>query len=147
MDAFETLVARHRGAAVRTAAKLGGGADSDDLVQDAFLKAYRRISEFRGQSSFRSWLLAIVANETRNLHRSRHRRDQVGLRAATIATGAPTFAAPADEEVVAAEDRELLIGAVRELNESDRRVVAYRYLLGMSEAETAAAMALPLGTV
>ena len=143
--AFEALVARHRPAAVRAAIRLGAGPDADDLVQEALVKAYRRLGDYRGESPFNRWLLAIVANETRNLHRSRRRRDEAGMRAAVLAGSGP--AASADEEVVAAENRQVLLGAVRELSETDRRVVTYRYLLGLSEAETAAAMALPKGTV
>jgi RNA polymerase sigma factor (sigma-70 family) len=140
-------VARHRRAALLTASRLGGGADADDLVQEAFVKAYRRLGEYRGESSFRGWLLAIVANETRNLHRSRRRRDDVGTRVAALAgESSPTAAGP-DDQVLAAEDRQVLLSAVREMSEPDRRVVAYRYLLGMSEAETAAALAVPRGTI
>jgi RNA polymerase sigma factor (sigma-70 family) len=140
-------VARHRRAALLTASRLGGGADADDLVQEAFVKAYRRLGEYRGESSFRGWLLAIVANETRNLHRSRRRRDDAGTRVAALAGESPATTAAPDDEVLAAEDRQVLLSAVRELSEPDRRVVAYRYLLGMSEAETAAAMAVPRGTI
>ncbi|MCX4390851.1 RNA polymerase sigma factor [Micromonospora peucetia] len=58
----------------------GAGSDAEDVVQEAFVKGHRTLSRYRGESSFRSWLMAIVANETRNLHRSRGRRD--GLAAA-----------------------------------------------------------------
>jgi RNA polymerase sigma-70 factor (ECF subfamily) len=138
-EAFEELVAAHTPAARRTATLLGAGADAEDVVQDAFVKAYRKLAEYRGDSSFRSWLLAIVANETRNLHRSRQRRAGAFERAANLA------AAPADE--LTTEDREELLAAVAELPEADRDVIAYRYLLDLSEAETAQALDWPRGTV
>src|SRR5215470_12733544 len=70
-EAFESLVSANAAAAKRAALQFGAGDDADDVVQEAFVKAYRRLSEYRGDASFRSWLVAIVANETRNLHRSR----------------------------------------------------------------------------
>ena len=81
LDAYEVLVVRYTAAAHRAAVLLGAGADADDVVQEALVKAYRQISRYRGESGFRPWLLAIVANETRNLHRSRRRRDGLVLRA------------------------------------------------------------------
>lgn len=71
LEAYNLLVARHTASAYRTAVLLGAGSDSEDVIQEAFVKAYRKLSRFRGDASFRSWLLTIVANETRNLHRSR----------------------------------------------------------------------------
>ncbi|MGW4296977.1 RNA polymerase sigma factor, partial [Micromonospora chersina] len=81
------MVARHTASAYRTAVLLGAGSDAEDVIQEAFVKAFRNLSRYRGESSFRSWLLAIVANETRNLHRSRSRRDGLALRAAAVQDG------------------------------------------------------------
>lgn len=145
-DAFETLVARHSDAAARAAGRMGAGPDTDDVVQEAFVRAYRRLPDYRGESSFRSWLLAIVANETRNLHRSRRRRDEAGARAA-LATPAPDETDAPVASTLAAEDRRQIVAAVAGLDDADRDVIAYRYLLDRSEAETAALLDLPVGTV
>src|SRR5256886_1589368 len=83
LDAYEALVTRYTALAHRTAVLLGAGDDAEDVVQEAFVKAYRRLGLFRGDSPFRPWLLAIVANETRNLHRVRRRRAGLVLRAAS----------------------------------------------------------------
>jgi RNA polymerase sigma factor (sigma-70 family) len=145
-DAFADLVARHLDVAMRTARQMGAGDDADDVVQEAFVKAYRRLSDYRGDATFRSWLLAIVANETRNLHRSRRRRDEMGIRA--LRTKPVTVEADtAVSSMMAAEDRRTLVDAVRELDDPDRDVIAYRYLLDRTEAETAALLDWPLGTV
>ena len=58
----------------RMAVLWGAGADADDVVQDAFVKAYAALPRFRADGEFRGWLLTIVRNETRNLFRSRGRR-------------------------------------------------------------------------
>jgi RNA polymerase sigma-70 factor (ECF subfamily) len=60
-EAFSTLVARHQQVAVRTAmAALGRKEDAEDAAQDAFVLAWRKLPQFRGDSSFRTWLVAIV---------------------------------------------------------------------------------------
>lgn len=62
-EAYAELVHRHAPIAVRTAALLG--ADAEDVVQEAFVKAYAALGGFRDGAPFRPWLLRIVANETR----------------------------------------------------------------------------------
>jgi RNA polymerase sigma-70 factor (ECF subfamily) len=146
LDAYEVLVARYTVAAHRAAVLLGAGAEADDVVQEALVKAYRQISRYRGESGFRPWLLAIVANETRNLHRSRRRRDGLVLRAAERAEPDPTSPDPADS-VLTVERRQQLIDELRTLDPRDREVLVCRFLLDLSEAETAVTLGLPKGTV
>jgi RNA polymerase sigma factor (sigma-70 family) len=145
LDAYEVLVAHYTAAAHRAAVLLGAGPDADDVVQEALVKAYRQLSRYRGESGFRPWLLAIVANETRNLHRSRSRRDGVLLRAAAQ-TGLTLAPDPA-ESVEANERRRHLVDQLRRLDQRDREVLVCRYLLDLSEAETAVALGWPKGTV
>ena len=110
------------------------------------MKAFRQLGRYRGESGFRPWLLAIVANETRNLHRSRRRRDGLALRAAAGAEPLPDGPDPADS-VLAAERREHLVRRLRLLSPRDRDVLVCRFLLDLSEQETAAALGVPKGTV
>jgi RNA polymerase sigma-70 factor (ECF subfamily) len=147
LDAYEVLVARHTAFAHRTAVLLGAGDDAEDAVQEAFVKAFRRLRLYRGDSPFRSWLLAIVANETRNLHRSRRRRDGLVLRAAALEDPRPELPDLPGDAALAAERRAALLDAVRRLDERDREVVVCRYLLDLSEAETAQTLGWPRGTV
>ena len=146
LDAYEVLVARYTAPAHRAAVLLGAGADADDVVQEAFVKAHRQMSRYRGESGFRPWLLAIVANETRNLHRSRRRRDGLVLRAAARADPEPASPDPADS-AMAVERRRYLVDQLRLLDTRDREVLVCRYLLDLSEAETATTLGLPKGTV
>ncbi len=60
-DAFGELVERNRRAVFRAAlAALGSAAEADDVAQDAFVMAYRKLGSFRGEAAFRTWLLAIA---------------------------------------------------------------------------------------
>ena len=69
--AFGELVDRHRTAVYRAAlAALGSHADAEDAAQDAFLLAYRRIESFRGEASFKTWLLAIAWHQAINRRRA-----------------------------------------------------------------------------
>lgn len=146
VDAYEILVVRYTTPAHRAAVLLGAGAEADDVVQEAFVKAYQQLGHYQGQSGFRPWLLAIVANETRNLHRSRKRRDGLVLRAAVREHAEPSVPDPA-ESVVEDERRQHLIAQIRMLDTRDREVLVCRFLLDLSEAETAEVLDLPKGTV
>jgi len=69
--AFGELVDRHRRAVYRAAlAALGSPADAEDAAQDAFISAYQRLGSFRGDASFKTWLLTIAWNQALNRRRS-----------------------------------------------------------------------------
>lgn len=69
--AFGELVDRHRSAVYRAArAALGSHADAEDAAQDAFLIAFRRLDSFRGDASFKTWLLTIAWHQAINRRRS-----------------------------------------------------------------------------
>lgn len=143
LDAYATLVTRYSALARRTAVLAGAGADADDIVQDAFVKGFRKLGTFRGET-FRPWLLRIVVNETKNHHRGSARREAMLLRCRPV-PGADVVDPEAD--VVEIERRERLMAAVRVLPERDRMVVACRYFLDLSEAETAQVLGWPRGSV
>jgi RNA polymerase sigma-70 factor (ECF subfamily) len=146
LDAYQLLVARHTASAFRTAVLLGAGSEAEDVIQEAFVKAYRKLSAYRGDSTFRSWLLAIVANETRNLHRSRQRRQGLFLRAAAV-TPADVAEDGAIGATLAGERREELVAALRRLPAKDREVLVCRFFLDLSEEETVTTLGVPKGTV
>jgi len=143
IDAFEALVARHQRAATRLAAVIAGPSDADDIAQEAFVKAYRALDRFRPGAPFSPWLLGIVANEARNHRRASGRRTKLALRAQP---SLDTDLSPEDA-AISADRRRMLLDALDELSERDRLVLGCRFLLGLSEAETAAALDCPPGTV
>jgi RNA polymerase sigma-70 factor (ECF subfamily) len=144
--AYEELVRAFQDIAHRAAWLVGGADDAEDAVQEAFVKAYHALSRFREGSPFRPWLLRIVTNEARNRRRSAGRRADLAIRA--IEDRPADDAAPSPEEAVLAHERRTaLAAAIERLREEDRLVVTCRYLLQLSEAETATTLDIPAGTV
>ncbi|MFI8302399.1 RNA polymerase sigma factor [Streptomyces sp. NPDC085927] len=148
-EAYAELVRAHTGIALRAATALGAGADAEDVVQQAFVKAYCALGRFRDGMAFRPWLLSIVANETRNTVRAAARRYSLAGREAVFAEAEPVIPESADPAVVTLETerRAALTAALEKLSEEHRLVVTYRYLLEMDEQETAQALGWPRGTV
>ncbi len=148
-EAYAELVRAHTGIALRAAAALGAGPDAEDVVQQAFVKAYCALGRFRDGAAFRPWLLSIVANETRNTVRAAARRTTLAYREAALVGAEPVIPESADPAVATLETerRAALLAALEKLTEEHRLVVTYRYLLEMDERETAEALGWPRGTV
>ena len=143
-DAYAVLVRRHAPIAMRTAALLGAGRDSEDVVQEAWVKAYRSLGSFRTDRPFRPWLLRIVANEARNAHRASTRRTAREDRSARLL---PVELVDPADAVVGRDARERLLAAVGALPDKLGHVVVCRYLLDLDEASTAVVLGVPRGTV
>jgi RNA polymerase sigma factor (sigma-70 family) len=147
--AYGSLVRAHQDIAFRVACLAGGSAaDAEEATQDALVKAWRALPRFRAGAPFRPWLLAIVANEARNRRRAAGRRAGLALRAADQASRDPGAGGPSPEAIaLAGARRDALLAALGALDERDRAVLACRYLLDLSEEETAAALGCRRGTV
>ncbi|MFJ8295997.1 RNA polymerase sigma factor [Streptomyces sp. NPDC094447] len=148
-EAYAALVRAHTAVALRAAVACGAGAEAEDVVQQAFFKAYRSLGRFEEGSAFRPWLLRIVVNETRNTVRSAGRQRAVAGREADLLGGEPRIPESADPAVAAVERERSrrLLDALDALSEDHRQVVIHRYLLELDETETAAALGWPRGTV
>jgi RNA polymerase sigma factor (sigma-70 family) len=144
-ELFRVLVARYGTLAQRTAVLCGAGADADDVVQEAFVAAYRSLPRFRAGEPFRPWLLRIVVNRARNAVRGQQRARALVDRAAAWHT--EVLGDEPAAGALSAERRAALVRALGGLRAADREILALRYLLDLSEAETAAALRLPKGTV
>ncbi len=147
IDAYEALIATYQQVAFRVAYLITRDeGEAQDAVQDAFVRAYYALDRFRSGASFKPWLLRIVSNQARNRRRSAGRRLDLATR---VGANRPSGdAAPSPEgTVLADEDKDRLLAAVNKLKEEDRLIISYRYFLELSEAETAALMRRPKGTV
>ena len=115
LAAYELLVRRYAPVAHRTAVLLGGGSEADDVVQEAFVKAYRGLGGFRHGAAFRPWLLAIVAHEAANVRRSAGRRAGLVTRATRLdpAVSAPDPRPSPESAALASAASRALLAAVR----------------------------------
>lgn len=146
-SAYGRLVRLHQAVALRVAyLVVRDHAEAEDVTQEALVKAYRALGRFRAEAPFRPWLLRIVRNEALNRVRSAGRREHLALRfAADSVSGG---AAPSPEtEMMSGEERHRVLAAVNSLPERYRSVISARYLVGLSEAETAGMLGIAPGTV
>ena len=147
LDAYEEIVRRHQAIAFRTAWVITrSAADAEEAAQDAFVKAHAALPRFREGSPFRPWLLAIVANEARNRVRGAGRHVRIAQR--VVEERRPDDAVPSPgAALLDSEQRDRLLAAIERLPQPAREAIACRYLLDLSEEETAAALDCPHGTV
>lgn len=131
--AMDLLVARHYSTVFRLALRMMGNEEAAaDVVQESFLKALRAIHGFRGESSFRTWLLAIAANEARGAMRRGGRRRETGLEDATdLPDGNPL----PDETLSLRQERKRISKLIASLPEKQREAVTLRIFEGLSFRE------------
>ena len=146
--AFDELVRAHWEIAFRLAYVITrNAADAEDVAQEAMLKGWRALARFRSSEPLRPWLLRIVANEARNRRRSAGRR----ARSRCARTPRPGLGGrgpvPRGPRRRGRRAPPAARASSRQLPEQARTVLACRYLLDLSEAETAAALGLRPGTV
>ena len=152
-SAFAALVEPYRGELQAHCYRmLGSYEDSEDLVQETFLRAWRRRKSFQGRSSFRAWLYRIATNACLDVIERRPRTARAGEGSKPLAEvpwlqpypdealeAVPSADAEPDAEVVARETMELaFIAAIQLLPPKQRAALILRDVLGWSAAETAA---------
>jgi len=166
-SAYEVLVRRYQDIAFRTAYLITGDTgDAEDAAQAGFLNAWKALHRFepdparrtiRGRRStiatpsspltpFRPWILQIVANEARNRRAARGRHPTLALSAVEDRPADEPARSP-EAAALAVERDTALLDALNALSPEDRLVISCRYVLDLSEAETAAAIGIPRGTV
>jgi len=149
-EAFDELVRRHQAAIVTLVRSLTAGrGDVEDLAQEVFVRAWKSLRGFRGDSAFRTWLHRVAINVVRT-SQTRHARF---LRVfGSVGSGrdeAPTPEPPdADEPVDAAlARRQIVERALATLPDDLRLAVTLRDVQGLDYKEIAAALGVPIGTV
>jgi RNA polymerase sigma-70 factor (ECF subfamily) len=146
-EAFRILVERHSRDVFRLAFRMTGNEqDAEDVVQETFLKAYRKLAAFEERAQFGSWVHRIAANCSYDILRARVRHDERvernegldGDRTLAVAAGDPS----ADRLVAGGEVRRRLRGALARLSALERSAFTLRHVEGMSIAEISAALEL-----
>lgn len=132
-EAMDQLVSRHSDGVYRVALGILRDADeAADAAQETFLKAFRGLKGFRGEASFKTWLLTIAANEARGVLRKAGRRKEFALDAAGPV---PSGEAAADEELERSEDADRIREALVMLPEKQKQAVTLRIFEDLSFRE------------
>jgi RNA polymerase sigma-70 factor (ECF subfamily) len=147
--AFEALVLKYQDRIYRLIQRLVSGSDVvDDLAQEVFIRAYRSIGEFKGESSLYTWLYKIALNLCRNHYRTRGRRPALEeLDEADGATGIEAGGGTPEDDVFRQEFWDRLRLGLDELPAEQREAVVFCDLEGMSYEEMAGVIGVPIGTV
>jgi RNA polymerase sigma-70 factor (ECF subfamily) len=152
-SACAELVAAHQRMVVQLAVNLLGDRDEAlDLSQEVFLRVFRTIDRFRGQSTLRTWIYRIAVNQARNRHRfwkRRHRDGQVSLDWHVSAHG-DRFPTPTPDPDRALAQKELayrLRSALDRLPFDQRTAIILREMDGLSYDEIAFSLGVAVGTV
>lgn len=135
------LVRRHGQAVARYLGASGGGEDVEDLVQETFFRAFRRLDSYRGNASFRTWLIAIGSNTLKDLKRRSVRRPVIALEDRDVVDER----SDPHSETVGRETEQRLEEAVGRLPEMQRDVFLLRAQQGMEYADIAEALETSVG--
>lgn len=147
-EAFGELVLKYQHRIVNFArALVAETADAEDVAQEAFLRAYRALGQFRGQSTFKTWLYQIAANTARtHAGRRRARREQQPDAAADSGQdwASVESAGSVESSVI---DRDRIDRALATLPIELRETIVLRDVEGLEYREIAVALDIPIGTV
>ncbi len=151
--AFDLLVIKYQHKVMSLISRyVSDSAEVQDVAQDAFIKAYRAIGRFRGDSQFYTWLYRIAANTAKNYLVSRGRRppgsDIDAEEAEFLDMGGALKDVDSPEENIAAEElRAVVEQTIKALPEDLRMALSLREYDGLSYEEIAVLMDCPVGTV
>ncbi|WP_348267135.1 RNA polymerase sigma factor [Edaphobacter paludis] len=142
---YEIIMRRYNQRLYRvTRAILHDDTEAEDVMQDAYVRAYTHLSQFAGRSAFSTWLTRIAVHEALTRLRSRNRHPQVDVTEydGEISMKMPGTSSNPEYNASAAQLREFLEEAVLNLPESYRTVIMLRDIEELSTAETAEALDL-----
>jgi RNA polymerase sigma-70 factor, ECF subfamily len=146
--ALAVLYDRHARVVYAFAAHAIGKSDAEEVVQEVFVRLWRRAAQFDlERGAFSTWLMAIARNHVVDQLRRRQRGRIAAGQIEEVLMNAVDPAAGPEEEVVGHTASVLLAKCLRELPAEQRRVLTLAYFGGLSQSEIAHALDLPLGTV
>lgn len=151
--AFDALVRKYQHKIVKLVSRyVRDPNETQDVTQEAFIKAYRALGKFRGDSAFYTWLYRIAINAAKNYLVAQGRRPpdtDVDAADAVYYEGAAALKSNSSPERLALKDEieRTIYEAIDELPEDLRTAITLRELEGLSYEEIAQAMDCPIGTV
>ena len=146
-DDLAALVERHHSPLLGYLYRMTGGdrALAEDLVQEAFLRVLRSIGQYRHPRPFKPWLYAITTNLARDHYKRAETRHAADVQLDKEMTRGPD--ARPEDRLVANQEAQQVAAAVMTLPAHQREALVLRYYQGLSLAEVASALGVPVGTV
>ena len=147
-DSFEPLVKEHEKRIYNLALRMTGDPDDAyDVAQDAFVKAYTSLKDFRSESAFGSWLYRLASNVCLDFLRREKRRGTVSLTVEDEELDIADLRFSPEDELERTELRDAINTALMRLPAAARQMIVMRDVSGLSYAEIAETLDLELGTV
>jgi RNA polymerase sigma-70 factor, ECF subfamily len=147
VEAFAKLVQDHSSLVYRVALRMLGKDDAQDASQEVWVRVWRNIRNFRGESAFTTWLYRITVNTCLSIRQKESRRDERELDDEMPYLSEPS-GGEADPEAAAlnAERREEIETALQHVRAEHRAALVLRHMEGLSYAEIAQVLDVPDGT-
>ncbi|CAN5850677.1 sigma-70 family RNA polymerase sigma factor [soil metagenome] len=148
VEAFRLLVLAHSGLVYRVALRILGPQDAQDASQEAWVRVWRNIENFRGDSAFSTWLYRITVNTCLSVRRKESRRAQREYSGDELPILPEPPGGDADPEAAAlsAQRREEIQAALGHVRAEHRTALVLRHMEGLSYAEIAQVLEVPEGT-
>lgn len=146
--AFALLIQRHQSRLRLYLRSLcGNNAFADELAQETLLKAHRSLSQFKFESSYKTWLMTIARNtfldQARLASYASHLADRIHTQS--------QWTESTDERATSTENEQMFIidlnKAMKHLSQAEREVIAHCYFADLSMEDTARILNMPLGTI
>ena len=155
VEAFEQLIEAYQGKILNYCFRmLGNRSDAEDAAQEVFVKVYRFIGSFTGQSSFSTWLYKVASNVCFDILRKRKRRGGESLSLQQYTAEGEEFDLPLEDDSYSpdrsfqrTEAQRVLKEALEKLSPEHRRVIILRDIEGLSYEEIAGIVGTAAGTV
>ena len=145
--AFARLVRNHSGLVYRVALRILGNEDAQDASQEVWVRVWRNITKFKGESAFTTWLYRLTVNtclSTRKRKQDREAREFGGE--LSYLPIPPGYEEDPETTALAEERREELLGALERVRAEHRAALVLRHMEGLSYAEIAEILDVPDGT-
>jgi RNA polymerase sigma-70 factor (ECF subfamily) len=146
--AFRLLVREHSGLVYRVALRILGPQDAQDASQETWIRAWRNIEKFRGDSAFSTWLYRITVNTCLSARRKESRRKEREYSGDELPFLPEPAGGDADPEAAAlsVHQREEILAALERVRTEHRAALVLRHMEGLSYAEIAQILDVPDGT-
>jgi RNA polymerase sigma-70 factor (ECF subfamily) len=148
VEAFTKLMRAHSSLVYRVALRMLGNEDAQDASQEVWIRVWRNIRGFRGESAFSTWLYRITVNTCLSFRQRKARREEREYSGEEMPYVPEPLGGDADPETAAlsAERREEIQAALRHIRAEHRAALVLRHMEGLSYAEIAEVLEVPEGT-